>query len=243
MALIFLNKLSHYYELKCSVVIVAAGTSERMGRDKISFELGGKTVLERCVSAFENCEEVDEIVVVTRSEVLEQVADIIAGAGFKKVSKVVKGGLTRQESALIGVSELNSKTMLVAIHDGARPFVKIELIKALIDCASKHRSAIPVLPVAETVKICENGMVTGDTDRDKLFRVQTPQVFDKDILKGALTHCIEKNIAVTDDSSAVELMGFKPCTVEGDTENIKLTTPFDLLVGEAILKQRGEEEI
>ena len=240
MALKLFNKLTHFYELKCSVVIVAAGTSERMGRDKISLSLGGKTVLERCIGAFESCDEIDEIVVVTRSELIEQVANLVAKGGFSKVSKVVKGGLTRQESALIGISELKGQTMLVAVHDGARPFVKDELIRSLIDCASHHRSAIPVIPVSDTVKICESGMVTGDVDREKLFRVQTPQVFDKDILKGALTHCIEKNITVTDDSSAVELMGFKPYTVAGDPENIKLTTPFDILVGEAILRSGGE---
>ena len=175
-----------------------------------------------------------------RSELIEQVADLVAKGGFSKVSKVVKGGLTRQESALIGISELKGQTMLVAVHDGARPFVKDELIRSLIDCASHHRSAIPVIPVSDTVKVCEGGMVTGDVDREKLFRVQTPQVFDKDILKGALTHCIDKNITVTDDSSAVELMGFKPYTVAGDPENIKLTTPFDILVGEAILRSGGE---
>ena len=227
--------------LRCSAVIVAAGSSRRMGSDKIFTSLGDIPVLARTLLAFENCELIDEIVVVTRNDKIIDAADICKKYGINKVSKVILGGSTRTESALIGVTEVRKGAKLIAIHDGARPLVSQEVICRAITGADEHMAAIPVISSVDTLKtVDDNGLVINTVDRTHTVRVQTPQVFDADLIKGALTKAANDGLTLTDDCAAVEMMGARPYTVEGDEDNIKLTSPGDAVLAAAILKDRGD---
>lgn len=225
----------------CSAVIVAAGSSQRMGSDKIMMKLGAMPVLARTVLAFENNEYVDEIIIVTKTEKLEEIADMCFKNGLHKVKQVVSGGATRMESALAGVSACRHGAELIAIHDGARPLVSQELITRTIEAAKAYRAAVPAVASTDTLKVVdERGFITGTLDRSVTRRVQTPQVFEADLIKGALTKAVEKNLALTDDCSAMDMMGVKTITVEGEPTNIKITTPEDMVTAKAIVEDRGD---
>ena len=225
----------------CSVVVVAAGSSERMGGDKMLMTLGAKPVIIRTLMAFQKSPMVDDIVVVTKREKITAIADMIKLYDITKVTQVISGGATRVESSLAGVSAVRRGAKLIAIHDGARPLVSQELIERVVKEANEHISAVPVLPSTDTLKREDSrGVIVEGVDRASVFRVQTPQVFDADIIKGALTKAVEKRLPITDDCSAVDMMGFSTYTVEGDAGNIKLTLPEDMVLAEAILKSRGE---
>ena len=225
----------------CSAVIVAAGSSQRMGSDKLMKKLGAMPVLARTILAFENCPLVDEIIIVTRNERLEEIADLCHNNGLHKVRQVVSGGATRMESALAGVSGARRGAAYIAIHDGARPLVSQELIERTILAAQKYRAAAPAIPSTDTLKAVDaKGFVVGTVDRDGIRRVQTPQVFEADLIKGALTKAVTSGLALTDDCSAMDMMGVKTFLVEGDPTNIKITTPDDLVSAEAIVNARGD---
>lgn len=224
----------------CSAVILAAGSSTRMGTDKSVLTLDGIPVIIRAVQAFEKHDLVDEIIVVTKEESVPMIADLCAQYALKKVRRVMAGGATRAESSLIGVTAVDKKAEYIAIHDGARPLITQKVITDALYAARDYHAAVPVIPSTDTLRMVENGFIGGDVDRDSVIRIQTPQIFDADLIKGALTYAVDKNITVTDDSSAVRLTGFKIKTVEGDVNNIKLTTPEDVPVAEAILKEGGD---
>lgn len=217
-----------------TAVLVAAGSSTRMGFDKLSFDLGGETVLERSVRAFDECPEVDELVIVTgaSSENAQR-----AAARCKKPVRLVRGGSTRAESARSGVAAAHGR--LVAVHDAARPFVSQSVIADTIAAAARCGAAAPAVPVKDTIKtVAEDGAVTGTPDRSTLRAVQTPQVFEADLLKAALQSALENEVPVTDDCSAVERLGKVVYLIDGDEENLKITTPVDLVIAEAILAER-----
>ena len=225
----------------CSAVIVAAGSSQRMGSDKLLHNLGIMPVLARTLLAFQDCDLVDEIVVVTRMEKIMEVAGLCKKYRIEKASKVISGGATRMESALAGVSEVKSRAKLIAIHDGARPLVSVELIGRTIRAAAQYKAAVPAVKSVDSLKLVDDkDTVTGSVDREQVLRVQTPQVFEADLIKGALSYAAEKKLPLTDDCSAAELMGIKAHVVPGEEDNIKLTTPRDMLFAAAILKDRGE---
>lgn len=224
----------------CSAVIVAAGNSVRMGQNKTLIELDNIPIIVRTIKCFDECEHVDEIIVVTKSDLIETVSSLVNKYKLTKVSKVITGGKTRCESSLCGVSEVNPKAEFIAIHDGARPFASVQLIENCIKEAKQYFSVVPVVRCVDTLRYVTDGFISEEIDRDKVVRVQTPQVFKADMIKGALTFAVTKNIDVTDDSSAMTLLGFKTKAVIGDEENIKITTPADLLIAEAILKKHGE---
>ncbi len=228
-------------KLSCSAVIVAAGSSQRMGSDKIMMKLGAMPVLARTVLAFENNEYVDEIIIVTKTEKLEEIADLCFKNGLHKVKQVVSGGATRMESALAGVSACRHGAELIAIHDGARPLVSQELITRTIEAARAYRAAVPAVASTDTLKaVDERGFITGTLDRTMTRRVQTPQVFEADLIKGALTKAVELKLTLTDDCSAMDMMGVKTITVEGELTNIKITTPEDMVTAKAIVEDRGD---
>ena len=226
----------------CSAVIVAAGSSQRMGSDKIMMKLGAMPVLARTVLAFENNEYIDEIIIVTRTEKLQEIADMCHKNGLHKVKKVISGGATRMESALAGVSAARHGAELIAIHDGARPLVSQGLISRTVLAAQEWRSVVPAIASTDTLKTVDaRGFITGTVDRASTVRIQTPQVFNGDLIKGALTKAVEKGLTLTDDCSAMEMMGIKTFVVEGDPENIKSTTPEDLVMVRAIVESRGDQ--
>ncbi len=232
---LFFKKRSGQRKLHCSAVIVAAGSASRMkGVDKIMAEIGGMPVIARTLSVFQNCDRIGEIVVVTREDLLVPVGEVCRQYGFDKVTRVVVGGADRSRSVQNGLNELG-ETDYVAIHDGARPFVSAEVLEETIRAAERSGAAAPAIPVTDTIKTAQDSLVTGTPDRSTLFAVQTPQIFDMDLICGALYHCIEKKIPLTDDCSAVEQIGKVVTLTVGERTNIKITTQFDLLIGEAIV--------
>lgn len=225
----------------CTAIIPAAGSSSRMGGDnKLMMDLCGEPVLLRTLQAIDAAELVSEIVVATREENMLEVADLCSRAGLKKSIKVVLGGATRAESVLAAAMEASSKAKLLAVHDGARPLVLPEDIDHIIRYACNTNAAAPAVPVNDTVKVAdETGLVERTPDRSRLYAVQTPQVFQAELLKAALQAAVSEGAAITDDCSAVERLGKQVWLTEGSRENIKITTPVDLVIAEAIWKKRG----
>ena len=226
----------------CSAVVLAAGSSTRMGIDKTLLELNSIPVMIRSALAFEENDLVDEIIIVTRGDKVEQTAELCTKYPIKKLTHVIAGGETRAESSLAGVSAVNSRADYIAIHDAARPLVTQEVITNVLYGARDYHAAVPVIPSTDTLRFIENGFIVGQADRESIGRIQTPQIFDADLIKGALTYAVSKKIPITDDSSAVALTGFQVKAIDGDKNNIKLTTPEDILLAETILKERGEQE-
>lgn len=219
---------------RCGAVIVAAGNASRMGgTDKIMANLGGRPVIARTVAAFQECDAVAEIVIVTREDLIQAVAG--ACQGFSKVAAVVAGGKTRQESVHLGLNALSKECRLAAIHDGARPMASWELVDRVIRAANTYGAAAPAIGVKDTIKLAEGRVIQSTPDRKKLFAVQTPQVFDFDLLRGALAKAKQDGAELTDDCSAVERMGMKIKLVEGDERNLKITTPLDLKIAQMLL--------
>ncbi len=220
----------------CGAVIVAAGTASRMGGiDKVMAPLDGEPMVMRSVRAFQNCDAVKEIVVVTRQDLIVPIRH--ACAGIDKVKAVVAGGSSRPESVSAGLNALSDKVKLAAIHDGARPLVTWQVIDRTVRAANTYGAAAPAIPVKDTIKAVRGGIVKETPDRKTLFAVQTPQVFDMALLRGALKKAKDAGAQITDDCSAVERIGMSVKIVEGDERNLKVTTPMDLAVAKMLLEE------
>jgi 2-C-methyl-D-erythritol 4-phosphate cytidylyltransferase len=221
----------------CGAVIVAAGSASRMGGiDKVMAELKGEPMIVRTVRTFQECDAISEIVIVTRPDLIVPISNLCRD--FPRVKAVVAGGKSRQESVSLGLNALSGKVKLAAVHDGARPFADWQLIDRCVRAANTYGAAAPAIPVKDTIKVVEGRVVKSTPDRATLFAVQTPQVFDFDLLRGALIKAEADGAAVTDDCSAVERMGMSIKIVEGDERNIKITTPLDLKLAEMLLEDK-----
>ena len=221
----------------CGAVIVAAGSASRMGGiDKVMAPLGGEPMILRTVRAFEACEAVKEIVIVTREDLMGPIAELCSG--FTKIRSVVQGGSSRQESVKLGLLAFSKEVRLAAVHDGARPLVSGELIDKVIRAAHSYGAAAPAIPVKDTIKVFEGGFIAATPDRSTLRAVQTPQVMDRDLLLGALEKAEQEGTALTDDCSAVEHIGMRVRLVEGEERNLKVTTPLDLKIAELLLEEK-----
>ena len=224
----------------CGAVIGAAGAARRMaGVDKIMADLGGEPLLVRTVRAFEATAVIREVVIVTRPDLIEAVSAACQAAGFGKVRAVIAGGDTRQASVQLGLAALEGVS-LVAVQDGARPFATPQLIDRVVRAAHTYGAAAPAIGVKDTVKVAKGGVVVRTPDRSSLFAVQTPQVFDFDLLRGALSQAEKDGAAVTDDCSAVERLGMRIRLVEGEERNLKVTTRQDLLLARAMVQEDWE---
>ena len=220
----------------CGAVIVAAGTASRMGGiDKVMAELEGEPMILRTVRTFQTCDAISEIVIVTREDLILPIMHLCVG--LEKVKAVVAGGSSRQESVERGLNALSNKVKLVAVQDGARPLITHAVIDRTVRAAHSYGAAAPAIPVKDTIKVVTGGVVKETPDRKSLQAVQTPQVFDLAILKGALKKAKEDNAEVTDDCSAVERLGMSIKIVEGDERNIKVTTPMDLAIAKLLLEE------
>ncbi|MDR1130898.1 MAG: 2-C-methyl-D-erythritol 4-phosphate cytidylyltransferase [Oscillospiraceae bacterium] len=229
-------------KIRCSAVIVAAGASSRFGGDKLFAPLNGMPVLAYSLISFEASAYITEIIVVTEAEKIESVAALCRSFDIGKASKILCGGATRLESALCGAGETDKVCDLIAIHDGARPLVTSLIINSTIEAAMTYKAAIPVVPARDTVKILDGSFVRATPDRARAFVAQTPQVFVPELIKGALTDALQKDLPIPDDACAVEQLGFSVRAVAGSEENIKLTTPLDLRFAERILESRREAQ-
>ena len=223
----------------CAAVIAAAGSSTRMGgENKLLLPLGGVPVIVRTLLAVDHAQSVCEIVIAAREDELLTFAELCRTYGITKPVKIIPGGETRTESVLRAVGEVDPHAELIAVQDGARPFTTPELIDRVAGKARVCRAAAPAVPVHDTIKVARDGIVRDTPERSTLFAVQTPQIFDAQLLRAALQSATEKKLPITDDCSAVEALGKEIYLTDGDEENIKITTPTDLLFAEAILAKR-----
>ena len=221
----------------CSAVVVAAGSSTRMGFDKVLADVGGLPSIVWCLRRFEEAPSVSEVVVVARTDLVPEVARLCQDHGLTKVVKVIRGGEDRTQSARLGTLECSPKAKLIAIHDGARPFVTVRVIEDAVAQAAQSGAAAPAVPVKDTIKQVKDGLVERTLDRSELYAVQTPQVFDGDLIRAALQKALDDGVSLTDDCAAVERLGMKVVLTQGDERNIKLTTPADLLIGEVLAEE------
>ncbi len=220
----------------CGAVIVAAGSASRMGGiDKVMAPLEGEPMVKRTVRQFQECDAIREIVIVTRPDLILPITDL--ARDMDKVKAVVAGGSSRQESVQLGLNALSEQVKLVAVHDGARPLITWHVIDRAVRAANSYGAAAPAIPVKDTVKVVRGGVVQETPDRSTLYAVQTPQVFDLDLLRGALKKAEQDKVEVTDDCSAVEYLGMRVKIVEGDERNLKVTTPMDLAVAKMLLEE------
>ena len=220
----------------CGAVIVAAGTASRMGGiDKVMAPLDGEPLVMKSIRAFQECDAIKEIVVVTRQDLIIPIMSLCAGV--VKVKAVVAGGSSRPESVNAGLNALSDKVKLAAIHDGARPLITWQVIDRVVRAANSYGAAAPGIPVKDTIKVVHGGVVKETPNRKNLFAIQTPQVFDIALLRGALKKAKDDGAEITDDCSAVERMGMSVKIVEGDERNLKVTTPMDLTIAKLFMEE------
>ncbi|MCT4593908.1 MAG: 2-C-methyl-D-erythritol 4-phosphate cytidylyltransferase [Anaeromicrobium sp.] len=222
-----------------TAIILAAGKGSRMKAqlNKQYLILKEKPILAHTISVFEESSLIDEIILVIGEFEHELCKNkILDKYKFKKVKKIISGGKERQDSVLNGIKAVNEKTDIVLIHDGARPLITRKIIKKCVDSAKKHGAASAGVPIKETIKIMgKDKFVKYTPKREDVWVTQTPQAFRIDVIKRAHEFAIEQEVLGTDDAMLVEHMGEHVKMVEGDYENIKITTPDDLITAEAIL--------
>lgn len=221
---------------KVVAVVTAAGKGTRMGadRNKLLLEVLGRPIIAWTLGVFESCPLVDEVLVVANEQDIFSYRDIIKAEQFSKVTTIVCGGETRAESVYRGICAAEDAD-IVMIHDGARPLVTPEILAKTLDAAIETGAAIAAVRAVDTIKRVENGVIIETPDRDTVWQAQTPQVFRRDLIMEAMQNCGE---AITDDASAVEQMGKSVRVVDAGYENIKITTPLDLILAEAVLEAR-----
>ena len=232
------NKADHPF---CSVIVAAAGSSRRMeGQNKLMLPLDGIPVLARTLLALDGSRLIDEIVVAVREEDLLPTGDLCRLYGVTKPVKIVRGGESRLDSVLAAAMECREDAVFLAGHDGARPLADPELIDRVVALAHRTNAAAPAVPVKDTIKVVRDGRVESTPDRALLRAVQTPQVFDAQLLRAALQSAQTLGAEITDDCSAVERLGKEVYLTEGSYENIKITTPEDMLLACELLRRREE---
>ena len=232
------NKADHPF---CSVIVAAAGSSRRMeGQNKLMLPLDGIPVLARTLLALDGSRLIDEIVVAVREEDLLPTGALCRLYGVTKPVKIVRGGESRLDSVLAAAMECREDAVFLAVHDGARPLADPELIDRVVALAHRTNAAAPAVPVKDTIKVVRDGRVESTPDRALLRAVQTPQVFDAQLLRAALQSAQTLGAEITDDCSAVERLGKEVYLTEGSYENIKITTPEDMLLACELLRRREE---
>ena len=223
-----------------TAIIVAAGSSQRMGFDKLLALLGEKPVVAHTISAFESTKCVEEIILVARAERVGELEELVRENRFRKVAHVVVGGEQRQDSVRCGLERTRADLRYIAVHDAARPLITSEQIERVFAVAREHGAAALAEPVTDTIKRADDrGLVTGSVSREGLFRMQTPQIFERSLLMAAYAEVAAKQMTVTDEVSAVELHGAKVVLVPSDDWNVKITYPRDLLLAQSALSRRS----
>jgi 2-C-methyl-D-erythritol 4-phosphate cytidylyltransferase len=223
-----------------TAIIVAAGSSRRMGFDKLFETIAGKPVLAHTIAAFENAKSVSQILVVARKNRRGEIENIARDQNWKKVGSVVTGGEHRQDSVRAGLSHLDESAQYVAVHDAARPLITPEQIERVFRQCRAHGAAVLAASITDTVKRSDKNLyVTDSVDRHQLYAMQTPQIFERKLLEQGYRSVAEKNLAVTDEVSAVELIGAKVALVVNEEFDFKITYPRDLAVAEFVLEQRA----
>jgi 2-C-methyl-D-erythritol 4-phosphate cytidylyltransferase len=223
-----------------SAIIVAAGSSQRMGFDKLFALLEDKPVVGHTLAAFERAECVDEIIVVGRDDRLGELQELVRRAESKKVRHIISGGVHRQDSVRAGLNLLAPEVRFVAVHDAARPLITPGQIERVLAGCRVHGAAALAEPITDTLKRGdENSFVCGGVDRAGLYAMQTPQIFSRDLLVQAYDAVETEKLSVTDEVSAVERLGAKVLLVPNDEFNLKITYPRDLLLAQSFLTRRS----
>ncbi len=224
---------------KTSAIVVCGGSSSRMkGIDKMFADVKGVPISIRSILAFQNCAEINDIVVVTKEENILNMQQLCGEFNLTKVTDIVAGGSCRQESVYNGLKQLTDDTDIVLVHDGARPFVKDDCIKRVIDGVKLNSAVTCAVSPKDTIKIIKSdGLVVSTPDRSTLSAVQTPQGFKLSLYRSAVEKFTDKLEEFTDDCSIVEAFGFPVYVVEGDYKNIKITTSEDLKVAEIFAEE------
>lgn len=224
-----------------SAIIVAGGSSQRMGFDKTFASLGGKPAVAHSIAAFEQTDSVGEIILVGRAERLSELEELVRTGKFGKVSAIIPGGARRQDSVRHGLEKADDANDFIAVHDAARPLVSPDLIERILELARAHGGAASAAPVSDTLKRADDErIVTGGVERDHLFAVQTPQIFQAELLRRAYAAIFAAGLEVTDEISAVEQVGGKVALLPNETPNFKLTYPADLRLAEFVLGERKD---
>jgi 2-C-methyl-D-erythritol 4-phosphate cytidylyltransferase len=218
-------------------IIVAAGSSRRMGFDKLFATVAGKPVIAHPIAAFQRANSVSEIIVVAREDRRGEIEEIVRAENFKKVQSIVAGGAHRQDSVSAGLNRLSADAKYVAVHDAARPLITPEQIERVFEACRVHGAATLAEPVNDTLKRADaNLLVAASIDRHQLYAMQTPQIFERVLLEEAYRAVAEKKISVTDEVSAVELLGRKVMLVVNEQFNFKITYARDLPLAEFLLR-------
>jgi 2-C-methyl-D-erythritol 4-phosphate cytidylyltransferase len=222
-----------------TAILVAAGSSQRMGFDKLFAVIAGKAVIAHTIRAFERARSVDGIIVVAREDRHDEIKTIVRDEKCENVRSIIPGGKHRQDSVRAGLNHLDQVTRYVAVHDAARPLITSEQIDRMFQECANHGAAALAEPINDTLKRADSDLlVTGAVDRHQLYAMQTPQIFERQLIEEAYRAVYAENISVTDEVSAVERLGCKVVLVLNDDFNFKITYPRDLPVAELILKQR-----
>jgi len=223
-----------------TAIIVAGGSSQRMGFDKLFAPLNGRPVVAHSIAAFENTASVHDIILVGRADRLSDYEEIVRRQGFGKISAVIPGGARRQDSVQKGLERLAQDCTFVAVHDAARPLVRPEMIEKIYQCAKRHGAAASGAPVRDTLKRVDGELrVIGAIDRSNLYAVETPQIFRRDLLAEAYRAIANAALEMTDEISAVERIEGPIMLLPNEEPNFKITYPADLPLGELVLRQRG----
>jgi 2-C-methyl-D-erythritol 4-phosphate cytidylyltransferase len=224
-----------------SAIIVAGGSSQRMGFDKLFATIAGETVIAHAIRAFDQATSVSEIIVVAREDRHDQIQKIGRDAGFEKLSSIVPGGERRQDSVRAGLDRVDRGVKYVAVHDAARPLITPEQIERAFKQCRIHGAAALAQPVNDTLKRANADLfVAGSVDRDQLYATQTPQIFDRNLIDDAYRAVYAKDIWITDEVSAVERLGHKIALVIDNDLNFKITYPRDLPIAAFILRERAK---
>ena len=222
-----------------TAIIVAAGSSRRVGFDKLFETIAGKPVIAHAIGAFENSKSVSDIVVIAREERHGEIKKFVRDQNWKKIRTIESGGEHRQDSVRAGLSHLGKNAQYVAVHDAARPLITPELIERVFQQSRAHGAAALAEPITDTLKRADVDLgVAGAVDRDRLYAMQTPQIFERKLLEQAYRAVAEKKLLVTDEVSALELIGAKVVLVPNDDFNFKITYPRDLKLAEMVLQGR-----
>jgi 2-C-methyl-D-erythritol 4-phosphate cytidylyltransferase len=225
---------------KVCAIVVAGGIGKRMNSvlPKQFLRLNNKPIIVHCLEKFEVCPFIHEIVLVGPSEHISRMEQVVKKAGFHKIAAIVGGGPRRQDSVKNGLDVVSEEADIILIHDGVRPFVTTEQIECVVDMTMQKRAALLAVPVTNTIKKASRGIVTETLDRRGLWQAQTPQGFEKSLIRQAFEMAALQKIVATDDASLVEQTGQAVHIVEGSRDNIKITTAKDLAVAERILERQ-----
>ena len=231
-----MNQESAPHASDTSAILVCAGNASRMeGLNKILMPLGASNVIGYSMLAFEHCPDIAEIIVVTKPDYFSAVRETAENLHITKLTHMTEGGDTRQQSVIKGLRLTNPAYPHIAIHDGARPLVKPEHISAVIHDARVFGGATLGVPVKDTIKVVEDGLIVDTPYRPKLYITQTPQVFRRQLYFEAVDFAMEHGLDFTDDCQLVESIGWKIYMTVGDYSNIKITTPEDRQIAQVLL--------